>query len=145
MSIELNIESNNYSAMPPLPPVQVLKIIIPDNIYNEQEQSHKPQTPRETFVKGQFLYINDTHDRKMLVNAWNAIDELDLWDYMKKEQDNYMFNTDRELFRIMAKIEELGYNGHSGFTFAWTMRQLQYIAQNGEEKYRDVVISNYEN
>jgi hypothetical protein len=31
---------------------------------------------------------------------------------------------------------ELGYNGHSGSSFGYTMRAMQYIAQNGEEKYK---------
>jgi hypothetical protein len=48
-----------------------------------------------------------------------------------------MWSNDKEVNLIANKIIELGYDGHSGFSFGWTMRQLQYIAINGEEKYMD--------
>ena len=51
-----------------------------------------------------------------------------------------MLNNDYEVKTIYRKIEELGYTGHSGFSFSWTLRQMQYIAQYGEKKYmREVV------
>jgi hypothetical protein len=53
-----------------------------------------------------------------------------------------MFSDDQEIWRITAKMEELGYNGHSGCSFGWTMRQMQYIAKYGEEKYRDELVAN---
>jgi hypothetical protein len=31
---------------------------------------------------------------------------------------------------------ELGYDGHSGCSFGYTMRIMQYIAKYGEEKYK---------
>ncbi len=192
MSVEQNIESTIYSVMPPKPPTEVLSIIHPDDIIDNnlgqeaqtpeiqppmlqvpeteaadpQPQSADPQpqpadptpqpadpTPQasetqeteETFIKGKFLYVEDEHSREMLVNAWNTIDELDLWDYMRCKTYSYMFSKDKEIARITAKMVELGYDGHSGFSFGWTMRQIQYIAQHGEEKYRDEVISNYKN
>jgi hypothetical protein len=76
----------------------------------------------------------------MLVSAWNAITSVNLWNYMKKNVNNFMLNNDYEVKTIYRKIEELGYTGHSGFSFSWTLRQMQYIAQYGEKKYmREVV------
>ena len=76
----------------------------------------------------------------MLINAWNAITELDLWNYMRNEQYSYMLSNDKEIYIISRKMEELGYNGHSGFSFGWTMRQMQYIAQFGEKKYAEIIL-----
>ena len=39
-------------------------------------------------------------------------------------------------------MEELGYNGHSGYSFGWTMRQMQYIAEHGESNYMDTYLTN---
>jgi hypothetical protein len=47
-----------------------------------------------------------------------------------------MFNSDRRMNTIYDKIEELGYTGHSGCSFAFTMRSIQLIAKHGEEKFR---------
>jgi len=89
----------------------------------------------QVFVKGQFMYVKDTQSRILLVNAWNAITQLELWNYMKKDVESYMFCNDKEISIITRKMEELGYDGHSGFSFGWTMRQMQYIAQYGEEQF----------
>jgi hypothetical protein len=105
-------------------------------------QPAESQEETETFIKGKFLYVKNEDTREMLVNAWNAINQLDLWDYMRCETYSYMFSGDAEIWVITKKMEELGYDGHSGASFGWTMRQMQYIAQNSEEKYRDKVISN---
>ena len=157
---EQNIEDIIYNVIPPIPPTGLLNIIHPDEILGleaEMPEIDPPILPRpqtepfespeanETFIKGKFLYVKDEHSREMLVNAWNAINQLELWNYMRRETYSYMFSDDDEIWTITKKMEELGYNGHSGFSFGWTMRQIQYIAQHGEEKYRDEVISNYKN
>jgi len=46
-----------------------------------------------------------------------------------------MLSTNPEICMIYKKMEELGYIGHSAFTFGWTMRQMQYIAKYGEIVY----------
>jgi hypothetical protein len=155
MSSELNIETMNYNILPPEPPqIEVLNIINPDSIITNDifEGIEPPVLPKKEaveyqsenlFVKGEFLYIEDSYSRKMLVNAWNAITQLELWNYMKQEQDSYMWSKDNEISSIYSKMEELGYTGHSGGSFGWTMRQMQYIAQNGEDKYVQDVVSQY--
>ena len=37
---------------------------------------------------------------------------------------------------------ELGYDGHTGFTFGWTMRQIQSIAKQGEKKFMENWVKN---
>ena len=166
MSVEQNIDHTIYYTMPPRPPTEALSIIHPDDIIDdklsqetETEEVHYPilsgpetevaesqrpesQGHEETFIKGQFMYVKNKHNREMLVNAWNAINQLELWNYMRRETYSYMFSDDQEIWRITTKMEALGYNGHSGCSFGWTMRQMQYIAKYGEEKYRDEVVAN---
>jgi hypothetical protein len=97
--------------------------------------------PEETFIMGKFLYINDLETRKILVYAWEAITALELWNFMKEDTHSYMFNNEPNVRRIYCKIEQLGYYGHSGASFGWTMRQMQYIAKHGETKYRSDVLN----
>ena len=37
---------------------------------------------------------------------------------------------------------ELGYIGHSAYSFNWTMKQMQFIAKFGEEKFKENYINN---
>ena len=153
----MSSEPNIYNNFPPEPPQEVLNIINPNELVNndilEQPEENsfrlpEEQRPEEELINGQFLYIQEKDSRQMLVSAWNAITSLNLWNYMKKHVNNFMLNNDYEgmlnndyeVKTIYRKIEELGYTGHSGFSFSWTLRQMQYIAQYGEKKYmREVV------
>jgi hypothetical protein len=95
---------------------------------------------KKTFEKGKFLYIDDSPSKKMHINAWNAISQLELWDYMKKDVFSYMSSKDEEVSMILDKMVELGYDLHSGSSFGWIMRQMEYIAKNGEESYRQLYL-----
>lgn len=85
---------------------------------------------------GQFEFVTNG-DRIMFVTAHAAISQLEFWDYMKRDTESYMFSSDSEVGKIYAKIEELGYTGHSGGSFGCTMRAMQSIAQNGYDKFRE--------
>ena len=123
MSSEMNI-------VPPIPPSSQL--------YN----LHTINQNNNLFVPGQFLYVNDATNKEMLQNAWAAITQLELWDYMRRETDSFMLSRDPEINIITDKMAELGYDGHSGSSFGWTMRQMQYIAEHGESNYMDSCLTN---
>ena len=53
-----------------------------------------------------------------------------------------MMSSDKEINIITEKMAELGYDGHSGASFGWTMRQMQYIAQHGEDDFMDTYLAN---
>ncbi len=113
-----------------------IKMLLEQTDIETVYDNYPPLPPEETkFVKGDFAYIENSNEREMLQNAWNAITQLELWNYMKQNCESYMLSSDNEITIITHKMEELGYNGHSGFSFGWTMRQMQYIAQYGEEQY----------
>lgn len=109
---------------------------------NETYSSVRPPIPPQNqnqeyiFIPGNFEYIEDSNTRNMLSNAYKSIDVLELWDYMKKDSESFMLSSDKEINIISEKMKELGYDLHSGFSFGWTMRQIQYIAIHGEQNYR---------
>lgn len=97
-----------------------------------------PPTPPPldyTHKRGNFDYIEDPSTREMITTAFQAIDMLELWDFMELETTSYMLSNDKNVRLISNKIQELGYHGHSGFSFAWTLRTLQKIAQTGEKTF----------
>jgi hypothetical protein len=84
----------------------------------------------------EFNIIADEHDRFMLKNAHQAITEAEAWDFMRTFSDqSFMFSSSPIVSDIMKKMSELGYDGHSGCSFGWTMRQMEFIAKNGKEVY----------
>lgn len=85
---------------------------------------------------GTFEYVSNKWDREMLVNAWQAITQTNTWDFVKQDIDSFMFSRDPRIDIISEKMEELGYSGHSGCSFGCTMRNMQYLAKNGENKFK---------
>lgn len=80
------------------------------------------------------LYCAD--DCEMLIDAFQAINECDIWDwfrnYLPIEGVGFMFSAHPNLRWIE---EHMKYQGHSGTSYAWTMRVLQSVAQKGWEAH----------
>jgi hypothetical protein len=87
-------------------------------------------------IPGQFNYV-DENERDMFANAWQAITLTETWDFIKNFQGSFMMCSDENIYRISAKMSELGYDGHSGCSFGFTMQTMKYLAINGEEKFRE--------
>lgn len=101
-----------------------------------------PPTPpisrMEFLGNGDFEYIHNLDDRIMLKTAFQAIELTNNWDFISQDIDTFMWSSDSRIKNIYSKIEELGYYSHSGCSFAFTLRHIQYLAQNGEEKFRQL-------
>ncbi len=89
-----------------------------------------------TITDAEFNTIPDEHSRFMLKNAHQAITSTEYWDYMRTfSEQSFMFSDSPAVSRIMTKISELGYDGHSGCSFAWTMRHMEFLAKNGKQAF----------
>jgi len=89
-----------------------------------------------------FSFIRDSHTRSMVSNGYTAVSQLELWNWMKEytpENNNgFQFSEHPYIYRIAAKMESLpNPPGHSGSSFGCTMRELEYIAKNGLDKYKE--------
>lgn len=94
-----------------------------------------------------FAFIPDAHTRGMISNGYTAVSQLELWDWMKnfnpKSDEGFMFTEHPNAYRISEKMESLpNPPGHSGSSFASTMRLLEYIAKHGVDKFRTDIIKN---
>ena len=89
--------------------------------------------------RGTFLYVEDTHTRKMLVNCWQAVNLTEMWNFMKKDpgSNGFQFCEEPEIDIIRKKMYELPNSvGHSGCSAGWTLRQIQFIGKYGEDEFR---------
>jgi len=109
---------------PPLPPVDIFDSV--NTILNDN-----------TDIPGAFDYIKNDSYKLMLVNAYQAVTQTESWDFVKQPIKSFMFSKDPKIGIIMQKMIELGYHGHSGCSFGCIMRDMQYIAVNGEELFKD--------
>ncbi len=84
-----------------------------------------------------FAAIKDTNIREMMKNAYDAITMAEGgWIYMKNfNEESFMFSSNPMVRTISANMETLGYHGHSGASFGWTMRTMEYLAKNGKEAF----------
>jgi hypothetical protein len=96
----------------------------------------RPPTPPKNIGDGKFDYISNHNVREMFINAWQAISQTNLWDFIAEDINSFMWSNDPRIQVISEKMEELGYNGHSGSSFGSTMRNMQYLAQHGENKFK---------
>jgi hypothetical protein len=105
------------------------------------EQQRKRDQYRHLFdtnyTRGQFDYITDKPSRKLVKNAWRAVQLTETADFVKQPIESFSWCNDPRIWIISNKMEEIeNPPGHSGFTFGWTMRQVQSILQEGEDNYR---------
>lgn len=87
-----------------------------------------------------FETIYEDFECQMLKDAYEAITACDLWGWMKsyrpEEGKGFMFSRHANLDRI---DKEMKYGGHSGSSYAWTMRVMEDIAKRGWEDHKNRV------
>ena len=137
MNDSINIESTIYQIFPPSPPSSLLETEQEGTVLRLEHPSDLDNdTYNEELHSGNFKYIKDNHSREMIENGYNAVNQTNTWDFLKKSIESYTFSDAPEAQLIYKKMEELGYHGHSGCSFGWTMRNLQSIAINGEINFK---------
>jgi nanoRNase/pAp phosphatase (c-di-AMP/oligoRNAs hydrolase) len=96
-----------------------------DNIYFE----------KINLGNGKFEYCCESK-REMFQNAFQSITQTETWGFVKQDCESFMWSEDIRIIKISEKMEKLGYKGHSGYSFGYTMRYMQYLANHGEEEFK---------
>ena len=124
---------------PELPKSETIE---PENMKNLMDDNNfftrKINEFTDKIGNGKFEYISDKYEKEMLVNAWQAITFTHNWDFVAQDISSFMWSKDPRINVIAMKMQELGYDGHSGSSFGCTMRNMQYLAKHGEEKFKQL-------
>lgn len=146
ISDETNEEENAnlFNNLPPTPPNKLEEEKSELCLDAEILELSEPVITRINRGNGKMDYIESEHSRTMLENAWKAINLTETWDFVSQPIESFMWSNDKRICIITEKMEKLGYNGHSGFSFGWTMRNMQYLAQNGEEEFKKLFVKKEE-
>jgi hypothetical protein len=90
-----------------------------------------------------FDFIDCSFQRMCIKNGCWAMNESGHWEWLRNytvdPSKGFMFGVDptiRIIAKIMDRIDSPFPIGHSGASFAFTMRDLHYIARNGIEAYK---------
>jgi len=116
----------------------------------QQQITATIQTMTETMTTdvnisdAEFNYnIYDSNNRIMLKNAYKAITMAEAWDWMKNfHGQSFMFSKDAMIDKISKNMVALGYDGHSGSSYGWTMRCMEHLAKNGKDAFLTMCVSN---
>ena len=89
-----------------------------------------------------FSFIKDDATRHLVKDAYKAVSSIDgAWDFLKsytpEKKNGYMFSKHPMLDQISQKLDP----EHSGFSYAFTMNQIDYIAKNGLEAYKKIWVN----
>ncbi len=106
-----------------------------------------PKDEHLQYLPGDFGFIPNYDDRLLISNAFHAIggtstgfqnnpNWIALRSHKPPTDSGFMFwaTPPKELQNVIDIVTS-NYPGHSGTTFGWTMRHLQYIASEGWLKY----------
>jgi hypothetical protein len=84
-----------------------------------------------------FSFMKDASSRYYVEDAYKAVSAVDggwafLKEFVPEEGRGFMFSRHPMLDQINARLDD----GHSGASYGWTMRQMEYIAKHGLEAFQ---------
>ena len=89
-----------------------------------------------------FTFISDTSTRQIIESAYKVVARTNSWQIIRNfHSRSFLFSGDHQIVELMTKIND-EYNGHSGTSLSCTMRNINYIAKNGFNSYREYFIDN---
>ena len=79
-------------------------------------------------------------DKNMIESAYHTVNRMEKWDYLRRyspsKDTGYMFDQDPTIGEITNAINDNWDGGHSGCSMGYTMRRIQYIANNGFQDFK---------
>ena len=92
-----------------------------------------------------FDFVKDKQNRAFLISCANAVSICNLWPWFNDfdSSKNFMFSTGPEihLLRVALNKDEINMN-HSGASFGFVLRQIEYIAKHGYNTYKTEYLNN---
>lgn len=79
----------------------------------------------------------------MYIDAHQAISRCELWDWLSRfdpGEGGFMYGRKTSQLTRIDEIIHSGPIGHSGSSYGITMRNMQYIAKHGYDKFHEEVL-----
>lgn len=85
-------------------------------------------------TEGDFSFLPEGSIRMAYEDMWAAINEAKAWEFIKADPGDKL----KEIRHIVNRNDRAG---HSGASYAWFLRAMQYLAQIGWTQFVKEVIS----
>jgi hypothetical protein len=85
-----------------------------------------------------FSFVTDHRTHEFLTSAHKSLSVCELWDWLRTYQPSrgFMFDDSLEGERIREEMKNYPVNNnHSGSSYAYILREMEYIAKNGYQQY----------
>ena len=94
------------------------------------------------YGNGEFDFVKDKFTKEFLKSAHRAISLCELWDWMRiyepQADRGFMWSKTPELDRLNQQMFKDPINSeHSGSSYGFIMRQMEDIAKNGYENFKN--------
>jgi hypothetical protein len=94
------------------------------------------------YGNGEFDFVTDRSIREFLKSAHKAISLCELWNWLRiyepEPNKGFIWSKSPELDRINKQMWKDPVNGyHSGSSYGFIMREMEYIAKNGYNNYKN--------
>lgn len=90
-------------------------------------------------MDNRYTLVYSDVDAKMLQDADTVLTTLGLWEWLSEfnphQGEGFMFTHHPNLNRI---IDAMTFQGHSGASFAWTLRTMQKLARLGWARFAEI-------
>jgi hypothetical protein len=95
------------------------------------------------YGNGEFDFVKDKSTKEFLKSAHKAISLCELWNWMRiyepPPNEGFMWSKTPELDKINQQFWKDPINEyHSGSSHAFIMREMEFIAKNGYNNYKNI-------
>jgi hypothetical protein len=105
-------------------------------------ESPVPKTPHSDLPSTPDFSFMEQHSREMLSSAYSVIHQMEGWHILANfDEESFMFARNPNVSRLMDAVAAAYSGGHSGSSISFTMRQLEYISNNGFSNFKNAYLS----
>ncbi len=109
-----------------------------NNLDDEEYEEYVTASP-SYICTDNFECVKDNHDRMYYRSAYNSIMQLELWTWIQRNNEPFIMNRSLEMTLLKEHMWQDDINSyHSGASYALVMRQMELIAKEGYEKFRQM-------
>lgn len=135
-----NQSPRNVSVVTPPRTTRVLPVVTPLRM-TRAVSIDLPENP-------DFSYLH-ANSINMVASAYRTVTRLNKWEFMRNyipdPETGFQYSIDTEFVVLRREVDNDYGNLHSGTTIGITMRYIEYIAKNGFDSFRTMIIENSRN
>jgi hypothetical protein len=107
-----------------------------NNLDDEEYEEYVMASP-SYICTDNFECVKDDQEKMYYRSAYNSITQLELWTWLQQNNGPFLLNRSHEMDLLKRRMWQDEINSyHSGASFALVLRQMEFIANYGYEKFR---------